>query len=529
MFDWLITNAKIVDGSGGEPFRGDVAVADGKIAAVGKLSGAAAVQSLEAGGKTLTPGFVDIHRHGDAALFRPDYGKAELTQGITTAVNGNCGLSLAPAAGEYAEELLRYLTPITGAPPARRFGTVGEYLREAEGTPLRLNTGILVGGGTLRANVTGFAEGELTGEQYRRLHALLEGALADGALGVSLGLGYAPECFYTTDQLVRALEPLRDSGRVVTVHMRQEGDGVTRALAEMIEVARALRTPTEISHLKAIGRRNWRRAVPRMLEMIRRVRDEGLDVTCDVYPYTAGSTQLMHVLPPEFQSGGTEALTAQLRDEGAREVMRARMEVGTDFENISLLVGFENIQATGLMRPENRQFEGWPISDIANLRDVSPYDALFDLLAAEHCQTSMIDFITTEEDIAAILREPFSCVISDAIYPSAGLLHPRVCGMTAHLLEHFVREESILTLPQAVRKLTRLPADRLGLNGKGRIEAGADADLLLFDPDRVCECATYSNPMQLSQGMDWVFVGGVPAISQGELTQARTGRVLRNT
>lgn len=525
MYDWLITNANIVDGSGKDPFLGDVALKGGTIALVGQLTGIPAGKTLDAGGAVLAPGFLDIHRHGDAALFRPEYGLAELKQGITTVLNGNCGMSLAPILEERKAEILQYLTPVTGE-SEQSFPTMAEYLVQAARVPLRLNAGMLTGMGVLRADVAGFADGALTGEQYRQLHRLLEAALGDGAVGVSLGLGYAPECFYSTEQLLRALAPLEGSGTVITVHMRQEGDGVVDALREMICVARELHTPVEISHLKAIGKRNWYRAVPEMLRMIALAREEGIDITCDVYPYTAGSTQLLHVLPPEAQSGGTQNLTVRLRDPEVRRAMRRRMETGTDFENITLLAGFENIRATGLRRPENRFLEGSSLAEIAAAQGKDPFDALFDLLAEEECTPSMIDFITAEEDIGEILRTPFSSVISDAIYPSAGLLHPRVYGMTAHLIEHFVRERHLLTLPESVRKLTRLPADRFGLKRKGRIEAGADADLLVFDPDAVHEVGTYADPTQYSAGMDWVFVNGVPAISDGAFTGAANGKIL---
>ncbi|MCI2059129.1 MAG: amidohydrolase family protein [Oscillibacter sp.] len=528
MYDWLITNAEILDGSGAEAVRGDVALKDGSIAAVGQLSDAGARHTLDAAGKTLTPGFLDVHRHGDAALFRPDYGKAELAQGLTTVINGNCGMSCAPVTAAHAPEILRYLAPITGEMPAGApFRTMNEYFRRAAEVPLRLNAGILAGGGVLRADAAGFAEGPLSGEQLHTLHTLLEEALGAGALGVSLGLGYAPECFYTTEELIRALEPLKNSGTVIAVHMRQEGDGVAEALEEMLTVARALRTPVEISHLKSIGKRNWRSVTPKMLRMITRAREEGLDVSCDVYPYTAGSTQLIHVLPPEFQSGGTEALTARLRDPGERAAMRARMESGSDFENITLLVGFENVRATGLRTAEYAPFEGKSVAEVAQAQGKDPFDALFDLLAAEHCAPSMIDFITAEEDIADILRTPFASVISDAIYPSAGLLHPRVYGMTAHLLEHFVRETHTLTLAQAVNRLTRRPADRYGLVRKGRVEPGADADLLVFDPQAVHECGTYARPDQYVRGFETVFVNGVPAIENGAFTGAAAGSLLR--
>lgn len=527
LYDYLIRNARILDGSGAPAFPGDAAVSGGSIAAVGQLSDAPAAQIIDAAGRYLTPGFIDIHRHGDSALFSPDYGKAELAQGLTTVLNGNCGLSLTPASGPHREALLHYLAPIVGGlPEGRNFPTVADYRAQAAALPQRLNNGLLVGMGTLRACVAGFRDGPLTDAEYHQLHALLEQSLADGALGVSLGLGYAPECFYDTAGLIRALEPLRGSGVTIAVHTRQEGDGVVDALREMLAVARALDTPVEISHLKAIGKRNWRRAVPEMLDLLTRAKEEGLDVACDVYPYPAGSTQLIHVLPPEFQAGGISALTEALRDPVRRKEMCRRMETAEDFENISLLVGFENIRPTSLHRPENRRFEGKTILEIAAAQGKDPYDALFDLLAEEHCAASMIDTINHEEDIDAILCVPFSSVISDATYPDSGLLHRRVYGTFTRILETYVRKRSLLALPDAVRKMTRQPADRFGLTKKGRIAPGADADLCLFDLERVHETDTWLAPKQLSQGMDYVFVNGVPAIAEGRFTDAYSGYIL---
>ena len=527
MTDYLIRNVMVVDGSGKPPFQADVAIENEKIAAVGDLSGWEARQTIDGGGRYLTPGFIDVHRHGEAAAFREGYGKAELAQGLTIVINGNCGLSMTPVQGPFRQEILDYLAPVVGdMPEGCDFSSIAEYNQQLGSVPQRIHNGMLVGMGTLRGCAAGFYDGQLSDEQYAFIHKLLREGLEEGALGVSLGLGYAPECFYDTAGMIRALEPLRNSGRVIAVHMRQEGDEVVEALEEMITVAKALNTPMQISHLKAIGTRNWDRCVPKMLEMFRKARAEGLDITCDVYPYPAGSTQLIHVLPPEFQAGGMDCLTEALMDPEKREIMKQRMKTGSDFENISLLVGFHNIQATSLRMPENQIYEGKTIVEIAEMQGKDVYDALFDLLASEHCTPAMIDRITSEDDIDRILAEAYSGVISDATYPENGLMHPRVYGNIPRLLEHYVKERGYLTIEAAVHKITGLPAWRFGLKTKGRIEVGMDADLCLFDLANIHQTGTWTKPDQLAAGMDTVFVMGKPALLEGEFTDHFGGQIL---
>lgn len=492
MLDTLIRGAKIVDGTGKAAFTADVGILDGMIEAVGNLSGAQAFETIEAAGRVLTPGFIDMHRHADAALFREGFGEAELCQGLTTLVNGNCGMSLAPLSGAHADECAKYLAPITGnIPPELRFASIDSYFKAAQGRGLPLSCAELIGMGTLRTLAAGFTTGDLSPLELRDLHYHMEAALADGACGVSLGLGYAPEIFYSTDGLIRALQ-----------------------------------TPLEISHLKAIGGRNARKAVPEMLSLIEKAREDGLDVMCDVYPYTAGSTQLIHVLPPEFQEGGTEALTKRLLDDAARKEMRARMEAGSDFENITLLVGFDNVIAIGLQMDEYRRFEGKSVAEIAQTLQKDPFDTLFDLLAAEQCNTGMIDYISDEEDVKDILRAPFSGVISDATYPSGGRVHPRVYGTFARLIEKYVVQERVLTLEQAVHKVTGHAADRFGFEKKGVIAAGMDADLLLFSPENIHEQGTYVRPNLPATGFDEVFVLGEHVIENGVYRGGSSGEML---
>lgn len=525
MHDLLLRNGSIVDGSGGEPYTADIAIDGGKIAAIGHDLGTSR-QIIDAAGKIVTPGFLDIHRHADADLFRPGFGEAELSQGLTTIVNGNCGLSVAPIGGPYRQAVLDYLAPITGeVGPLVPTDSMAAYLSAAKHTPL--NTGMLVGAGTIRAAVAGYHCQHMDPEQVQQVQALLLRSLEEGALGVSLGLGYAPECFYTTGELAAVLEPLRGSGTPVTVHMREEGDAVCGALREMLEIARRVDVPVHISHLKAMGKRNWDRCIPQAIQLMEEARQAGLDVTCDVYPYTAGSTQLIHILPPDFLVGGTGAITARLRDPAQRRELTERIRCGTDFDNIAGMVGWENILCSTLSQPENEPYEGMSIAAIAQALGKNPFDCAYDLLVSERCAITMIDFITAESDIARILKLPYSAVISDSTYPTHGKRHPRVYGTFARVLEKYVVRDRVLTLPEAVASMTAVPAQALRLKGKGTLAAGMDADINIFALENVRENGTYADPARPASGMDWVLVGGVPAIAEGRLTGIRAGGVVR--
>ena len=386
---------------------------------------------------------------------------------------------------------------------------------------------MLAGAGVLRADVAGYELEHLADGHYRALHRQLERALADGALGVSLGLGYAPECFYTTRELIRALEPLAGQNIPLTVHMRQEGGGVCQSVEEMLLVARELRVPLHISHLKAMGRDNWGKKIPQALAMLQKAKDEGMDVGCDVYPYTAGSTQLLHILPPEFLEGGMDAVVRRLADPVQRQTLAHRIEDGGGFDDIAKLAGWDGIFLSSLHCPEDEQFLGKSIAEEAAMEHKSPLDSCCDLLIREHCQVTMIDFMAAEEDIATILRSPLSCLISDATYPTEGMPHPRVYGSCTRLLQHFVGEKGVLSLEEGVRKLTLEPARALRLPGKGVIAVGADADLCVFDPAALSERGTYQQPCRTAEGMTAVFVGGQLAVENGRLTGVKNGRIIR--
>ena len=515
MLDWIIRRGTVYDGLGGSGTVTDVGLRDGKIVALGDLPEAEG-RVLDAAGKAVAPGFIDIHRHADLAIFRPGFGELELRQGLTTVVNGNCGMSAAPFGSRFRDEILEYLAPVLGPAEDVPAETVAAYLDAVRRQGAPIYTPMLVGGGVLRSDLLGHEDRPLTDSEYSALHRNIERALADGAIGVSLGLGYAPECFYSTQELIRALSPLAGRNVPITAHMRDEGTNVNRSVEEMLTVARALRCPVHLSHLKAIGRKNWGRKIPQVLELLRRAREEGLDVTWDVYPYTAGSTQLLHILPPEVLAGGTDETCRRLTEPREREKLRARLRTGEDYNNISLLVGWENIEVSSVTLPEHRCYVGLTIPEAAARTGKTPEDFTFDLLAEERCAVTMIDRITAEEDVAAILASEGASVISDATYPTEGLPHPRLYGNFPRVIEKYVLQERVLTLPEAIRKMTSLPAEALRLHKKGRIAVGCDADVIVFSPEQLHETGSYADPACFPTGIETVFVDGRPVLLHGK-------------
>ena len=522
----LLRGGTVIDGSGKNRFAADITLHGGKIAAVaapGELRGDTV---LDCTGMVITPGFIDIHRHGDAAAFRPGYGEAELCQGLTTVVNGNCGLSVAPFTPVHGDAIRRYLVPITGElPPQLPTDTLAQYFAALPASPI--HQGILVGGGTVRASAAGYELLRLSDEHYTAIHRAMEQALGDGALGVSLGMGYAPECFYTTEELIRALAPIAGTDIPLTVHMRQEGAGVCDSIREMLHVAETLRCPLHISHLKAMGRDNWGSKVPEALTLLEQARARGLDVSCDVYPYTAGSTQLLHILPPDFLEGGMDRTILRLQDPAARRELATRIESGEGFDNIAALAGWDGIYLTSFGLPEDRCYQGKSVAAIAAEMGLTPLDACCELLVRQRGAITMIDFMASEDDIAAILHSDLSCLISDATYPTDGMPHPRVYGTFPRLIERFVREKGVLTLEQAVQKMTAAPAKALRLRGKGQIAPGMDADLCVFDPAEIHETCTYTEPRRTAEGMAYVLVDGKIALQDGKITAERAGRVIK--
>ena len=532
MFDYVIKNGLIVNGKREKVFPGAIGVKDGKIAEIFRTSHGLPPlpknRILDARGGYVTPGFIDIHRHGDWEALRNGDDELLNRQGLTTVVNGNCGLSVAPTGEKYREEILDFLGSVTGNPPEETppSATMGEYLAALKDMKRSVNTGMLAGNGTIRAGVKGYESGRLSGKEIQAVWKALEESLEAGALGVSLGIAYAPEFEYDREGLVEALQPLKNTNIPITVHVRNEGDGILPAMKEIIAVAKALHIPLHVSHLKCIGKKNWGVRPREILRLFDDAAAEGIQVDFDLYPYLTGSTQLVHVLPPAYQQGGTEAILKRLSDPDCRKRLTEILSRPSDeFENIVELAGFDKIYASTLHTEEFGPYAGQSIAEIAERLGRDPYDTLYDILLAEKCQVTMLDTIASEEDMLYFLSDERANLISDAIYPAGGKYHPRVFGAFPKLLVDYVREKKVFSIEDAIYKMTSKPAHVLHMD-RGVLEVGKPADVNVFHLEKLAVPADFDHPDRLCTGFDYVMVNGQIVVEQDVWRNPGCGQVI---
>lgn len=538
--DYIIKDGWIVNGKKEKPFQGDLVIENGKIAEVGAHVEIPAdfpkERVLNAAGGYITPGFIDIHRHGDWQAFGNGDDELLNRQGLTTVVNGNCGLSVAPAGEKFGKEIAGFLSSVTGE---FRLGedkkidalgimsTMSAYMSALAKEKRSVNTGMLAGNGTIRAGVKGYAPGKLSKEEVHQVWKAVEESLAAGALGISLGIAYASEFEYDRDGLVEALQPLKGTDIPITTHIRNEGDGILLALQEVISVAEELQIPLHVSHMKCIGRKNWGETPVKILKLFDQAAERGVKVDFDLYPYLTGSTQLVHLLPPQFQEGGTDAICARLADPSCgKEITKVLKQPSDIFENIVELAGFERIYASTLHTEKFRSLAGQSIAKIAEQFGQDPYDTLYDILLAERCQVTMLDTIASEEDMLYFLKDSRANLISDAIYPAGGKYHPRVYGAFPKLLTDYVRDKKVFSIEDAVYKMTAKPAQVLRLP-LGTLEKGMAADINVFHLDQLKVHADFQNPDQYCTGFDYVLADGEIAVEQDVWRNSRRGRIVR--
>jgi N-acyl-D-amino-acid deacylase len=524
MLDLLIKNGRVVDGSGNPWVAADVAVKNGRIEAVGRLSQAAAATVVDAAGHVVCPGFIDGHSHSDLYVLAAPESRQKIMQGFTTEVVGLDGMSVAPVSDAQKPGWQKHLSGLAGNPKTPwNWNSMGDYLDIVDAAPASINLCAYAGLGTIRLNVLGMEDRAPSAAEMEQMRRLTAEAMEQGARGVSAGLIYPPSQYQTLEEIIELCRVARRYDGIFDVHMRNESDRIDAAVEEVLEIGRRSGIPVLITHFKVRGKKNWGRS-GRLLERLEKARTDGVDVTVSQYPYTAGSTFLHATIPPWFHRQGAEALLTALRNR--RREIKHDISQRTDWENFSNILGWENIFVSSVAGETNRWCEGKSLTQIAARRGIDPADAACDLLVEEQLAVGMIAFGLDEGDIRTILRHPLTSIITDGLL-SGSKPHPRAYATSARILGRYVREEAVISLEDAVRKLTSLPAAKVRLRRKGLLAAGFDADILVFDPATVLDTNSYEDPMRHPTGIEHVVVSGIVVVKNGVHTGATPGRTIR--
>jgi N-acyl-D-aspartate/D-glutamate deacylase len=533
-FDVLISGAKVIDGTGNPWFYGDVALRGDQVARVrppGSIVPSEVNEVIDAKGMVICPGFIDIMSHSIVPLMIDNRCLSKITQGVTTEIMGE-GATPAPHGGKVekpknillAEKAPEWLERIH---TWERFGDWLEAMVEHGVSP---NIGSFLGGSTVRSYAKGMTMGPPSGEELTTMRQVVVEAMEDGAFGLSTALIYPPGAYCTTDELVELCKVVSEYNGIYISHMRSEADNLIEGLEEALEIGRRANIPVEIYHLKASGRRNWDK-MHKIIIMINKARAEGIDVTADMYPYTAGGTGLTSVLPPWAAADGK--LYENISDLEKRAKIKLEvMNPSSDWEAMVDLIGPEGIMPIGFEKPENKQYTGKRLSEIAEMREQDWIDAVFDLLESEEQRISTIYFLINEENVKLQLQQPWITISTDAggVNPAwakeRGPLHPRAYGTYPRVLGKYVREEGVITLEDAVRKMSSAVASRLGLRERGLLREGFYADIVIFDPSTINDLATFDDPHQLSVGISDVWVNGIRVLDKGVHTGSKPGRIM---
>ncbi|MGO9611657.1 MAG: N-acyl-D-amino-acid deacylase family protein [Dissulfurispiraceae bacterium] len=537
MLDYLIQNGQVINGNGSEPVEAHVGIQGAMIAYIGNEL-LPAHEIIDAKGLIVSPGFIDTHAHSEFTLIADGRAEGKLSQGITTEVNGNCGLSAAPLYGEAREHREQDLEELG---VKERWSTFEEYFSILENRGIAINYATLCGHGNLRASVLGYRDRVPDSTALSRMKELLMIAMKAGAKGLSTGLIYPPGMYSDTGEIVELTKVLsqdlnsacvRGATRgdmrgypVYASHMRSEGDSIIEAVEEVMTIGRETGVHVHISHLKTGGQQNWPR-IDEVLNVLERSRKEGVQLTCDRYPYVASSTDLDTTLPAWAFDGGIQEELRRLGDPAIRVKLRADMKPRQDDF-------WKNVFITSVITPENKWMEGKSFFDIFTGEGKSPTDALFDVLLEERTRVGAIFFSMSEDNLRRFLSLPFLMVGSDSAArcfsgPTAkGKPHPRGFGSFPRFIGHYVRHQKLMELPEAIRKATYMPATTFGLHGRGLIKEGFFADITLFDYDTILDKATFGEPFNKSEGIAYVFLNGAMALREGALTGVLAGRVLR--
>jgi len=529
-FDTLIRNGKIYDGSGGEPFTADIGINGDSIVVIGDLADAKATKVIDAQGMAVAPGFINMLSWATESLLIDGKSQSDIRQGVTLDVFGE-GVSLGPVNDDIRKGMASQMRDYSFDIP---WTTLGEYLEWLEKKGVSPNVASFVGATTLRIHELGMANRAPTAEELDRMKALAKTAMEEGALGIGASLIYAPANYAATDELIELCKVAADYGGMYITHMRSEGNSIFAAVDETLRIAREAKIPAEIYHLKMAGTDNWNK-LDTVIAMIDAANKSGLHITADMYTYPAGATGLDASMPPWVQEGGIQQWTKRMNDPAIRKRVISEMRTRTDeWENLLLMAGDPGrVLLVGFANDSLKQYTGKTLSDVAKLYGKSPEETAMDLVIADSTRVGTVYFMMSEDNIKRQLKLPYVSLGSDAesSAPEGVFLksstHPRAYGNFSRFLAKYVRDEQVMPLPEAIRRLTSLPATNLKIKRRGSLTAGNYADIVIFDPAKVQDHATFEKPMQYATGMQYVLVNGTVVLENGEHTGATPGRVVR--
>lgn len=517
MYDLIIQNGRIIDGTGSPSYLADIAIRSGKIARIGKgLIGGENTKIIDARGLVVTPGFIDSHSHSDSAVLTYPDQIEKVEQGITTSIAGQCGGSPAPISRDVNPNSTE--TVGTFGRRVEIMRTMGSFLNVAKDVPQGANIAILIGHGNLRKAVMGMENRAPTAEELEQMKALLREGLEHGALGVSFGLIYPPSCYANTDELIEIAKVAGEYHAVVAAHIRNEGDSLVRSVNEFIRVIRESGTRGVISHHKAAGRENWGK-VNTTLRLIDGANAEGVDLFCDVYPYIASSTSLAsRFIPKECYTGGNAGIVKLLSDPVERQKIKERNIKVSGWDQSSVLV---------TVCSAYRQYEGLRLPEIAALHGKDVHETALDLICDSKNNCRACYFSMCEEDVETVLAYPRAMIGTDSgVAGTMNCYHPRLRGTFPRVLGRYVRERRVTTLPEMIRKMTSMPAAVYELCGKGLLCEGFDADICIFNPDKIIDRAEFVNCSEHAEGLNYVLIGGEVVVENAVYNGKRNGRVL---
>lgn len=527
-YDVVIRHGTIYDGSGGKPFVGDVAIGGDSIAAVGELTYAHGKTEIDARGLAMAPGFIDMLNHSTESLIADGRGEGAIRQGVTLLVFGE--FSMGPLNARMKKDWKKHQRDIEYE---YEWNTLGEYLDWLTKRQISVNVASFVGAGTVREYVIGAGDQRATAQELERMRDLVTQAMDEGALGLTTALIYPPSTFADTRELIELAKAAAARGGIYSVHMRNEGNHVEDGIDETLQIAREAKIPVEIYHLKVSGKNNWGK-LDAVIGKIEAARAEGLRVTADMYNYTAGSTGLDAAMPRWVQAGGYDEWAKRLRDPAIRKRVKTEMDdMHSDWDNWYAAAGPDGTLLVGFKNPDLKPLAGKTLAEVATMRGNSPEETAMDLVVEDGTRVQCVYFVMSEENVKREVGLPWMSFCSDAaaMTPEGVFLksstHPRAYGNFARLLGKYVREERATPLEDAIRRLTSFPAANLSLKRRGSLAVGNFADVVVFDPDRIADHATYEKPHQYSTGVVHVFVNGVQVLKDGEHTGAKPGQIVR--